>query len=1547
MSFNLGSAHGEIVIDYNGAAVQQAIGDLGRLQGAGDQLTKIGGTMLGIGAAIGAPLVGATNAAADFEFQMDAVNAALGGVDASAMQEVEEQALAMGAATKFSAGEVAGAMEALGKSGLTQQEITGGATQAVLDLAAASGESLVPSAQAAAAAINLFNLDAQETAAVADIFTAGLNNSAAALPDFQRGVTTLGSSMANLNQYANDGEAALRDTAAAVAYFNSQGLKAADAGVSLARGLENLATPTSDASIRMAELGIAAFDAQGNFIGFPALMDQLQTGLEGTSDAFREQTLSMLFGQEAVDVMNKAVKAGGDPLREMQALLESNGQAAEQAAIRQDNLRGTLEELGGAVQTAAIALGQPLLDPIRGAAEALKGLVQGFIGLDPEVQTFIASMGALSAILLTVGGGTLLAAGQVLKLAAAFQSAGLSLGKFVLGLGLVGVALAAGVLAYQTNFLGFADKVDAALAKTQKTLKAFGAGFKAAFARGQVAGLNDVANAVQAFGDALLFATGIDVTPWTDKLSAGIQAFGDAIQENATNQVPMLVSALDALGAAADAMGFEGVGEQLQNAALAMQQFGDTFQRVSDINKDAGFNDVAAGISAAGVAIDELLGTDLAPYFDAAAKAVQVFGTSFATARAEGLDPFTAAAVALRDALTQLTGIDLVPTFDAITDFISALQQGDFATAGQMLADVAQTIGDGLSGVAVQLTDWVLNVAAPAVMNFIGDASQWIFEQLNALGTTIDNFTNWVLNVGLPAAGQLVGDFVTWLQGKLAALAPVIDDFTNWILNVGLPAAGQFVGDLAGWIKEKLEGAGIAISDFTGWSLSLGLPSGGGNAAQAGLGGTGVSGADFTGFINDALVAAAIAVENFTGWNLTITTPEGGVQVDGAAIEAAIREALTVDLSVVDMAREIGGDLGSQAGALFWQGFVDLFNQFSGTGGGGGGTAAGMASGAGFGAGMGPSIGDAVLAFFASFKEQFMLAVDAGIDQAVADINSALEAKKTEFWNGILDALRGMFDFVTGTQTAQAAPTDSIDPGQLGTDMGTQFGEVFKSPEFAAGFEEALDTLPASTFAGVASGMLTKISDAIGTAMQAQGPGAVSETGQGTSPIGGDMGTALVTSIATGLQTAIDAAPIEQFAAIGQSLVVKIQDAISAAMTTAGTGGQTGRVGEGAVGGLGAGLVSSLATSIASSITAAPIEAFAAIGTALQTKISEVLATAMQAGAGKGTPQAGLGGTGGGAGIGQSIAQSIADAISGADFASVATALKTALTMPIQTALTQVGTTIATAVAQWSMEFSNGFTNIVTVVTNGMTTVTNAITTGMTAAQTAVTTAISAMTADFEQFATAAEAAGQQAGDGFNQGITAGLQAAQAAAQAAVDAIIGILNSAADGAYAAGEAVGEGFAAGMEASLGRVQAAAAAMADAAAEGLAAAAQIASPSKVSMALGEQFGAGFQLGIAGAAPNAAQASFNMGQESIRALADSLRANAEAKRSRLSSLGDDIRERFGQTERESQPMTIETTGTVEMDGQAMGTFSVETVLGSVVGASRKGGKRRGRML
>jgi hypothetical protein len=78
---DLGSASGSIVITFDGSGVQQAQQSLQSLQATGAStnaaLSTLGKGLLGIGAAISAPLVGATKSAVDFQGQMANVNSIL------------------------------------------------------------------------------------------------------------------------------------------------------------------------------------------------------------------------------------------------------------------------------------------------------------------------------------------------------------------------------------------------------------------------------------------------------------------------------------------------------------------------------------------------------------------------------------------------------------------------------------------------------------------------------------------------------------------------------------------------------------------------------------------------------------------------------------------------------------------------------------------------------------------------------------------------------------------------------------------------------------------------------------------------------------------------------------------------------------------------------------------------------------------------------------------------------------------------------------------------------------------------------------------------------------------------------------------------------------------------------------------------------------------------------------------------------------------------------------------------------------------------------
>lgn len=832
MSFNLGSAHGEIVIDYDGAGVQQAMGDLSSLQQTGTNLMKAGAGLGGFGAAIGGALVGATNQAADFEFQMDAVNAALGGLDASQMETVTQQALDMGAASKFSAGEVAGVQEQLAKSGLSVEQITGGATQAVLDLAAATGEGLAPATVATAAALNLFGIDAAQTADVADIFTAGLNASSASLGDFQMGINNLGPVMANLNQYVDDGEGAFRDTAAAVAYFNANGLKAAEAGISLARGLTNLADPASEATALMQQLGINAFDAQGNFIGFPDLMDQLQGSMSGMSDQAREAALSTIFGAEAADVMNQAIKSGGDGLREYQQNLEANGQAAEQAAIRQDNLRGSIEQLGGSIQTAAIALGTVFLDPVRAIVEGITGLVNAFNSLPPSMQETIATIAAVVAGFSLLSGGILTAAGAILRFGPAFAAAAAAAAPFLAVLAAIAAAIGLGILAYKTDFLGFGRAVDKGLANARKAISAFGNAFEDAFSENQVAGLGTIAAGIAALGTAINAAFGLDLTDQFRAAAEAVQAFGDAFATDLAGGASPVIGILDGIGAALRSLGFEEAGTAVQSLATQMQDFGNVFGQVfAGSSFDSG---PAKAIEAIGVALREVTGIDITGFTDNLAGMADNLANAFSNL-----------GVRLTDGMGSF--FDLVGSeWGTVRDMLGQMLQGDFAGAMQTLGDafgqlggnigatlsnLGTSIGSALQGIgsaigtAISTIDpgaiaqgigSVLSAAIAGIGNFLGaiDFSGIVSTVGNALGAAFSTIGTFVSTVAVDIATALrdalsgVGDFLGAID--FGSLLQTVSDQ----LLTAFQGAGDFVSGVAQQIGTAISGALGQVASF-------------------------------------------------------------------------------------------------------------------------------------------------------------------------------------------------------------------------------------------------------------------------------------------------------------------------------------------------------------------------------------------------------------------------------------------------------------------------------------------------------------------------------------------------------------------------------------------------------------------------------------------------------------------------------------------------------------------------------------------------------------
>lgn len=397
----------------------------------GEKLTNIGSGLKGVGQSmsmyITAPLVGlgvaAVNTAKDFEAQMSRVGA-IAGATSSELDELRESALELGASTSKSASEVAQGQETLAAMGFTVQEILG-AMPGVISAAEASGSDMAQTADVMASALNIFGLEASEASRVADVLAQTANQSSADLTDMQYALKYAGPPAAALG-------VGLEELSASIGIMTDAGMKGEQAGTTLRGALLGLLDPSEENSKLMDTMGVAITDNEGNFVGLAQLVRNLQESMEGQTDTQKAATLAALVGKEAVSGMLSLMAAGPDEIEKMtKSLEESGGMSAETAKKMKDNLGGALEELGGAFETAGIAIGNLLTPAIKSLAGMVQGLVQRFIDMSPAAQKVSLVFAAIAAAigpLLVVAGVMISTIGSILKvlapLAASIAKAG-------------------------------------------------------------------------------------------------------------------------------------------------------------------------------------------------------------------------------------------------------------------------------------------------------------------------------------------------------------------------------------------------------------------------------------------------------------------------------------------------------------------------------------------------------------------------------------------------------------------------------------------------------------------------------------------------------------------------------------------------------------------------------------------------------------------------------------------------------------------------------------------------------------------------------------------------------------------------------------------------------------------------------------------------------------------------------------------------------------------------------------------------------------------
>lgn len=360
------------------------------MENTGRKSALIASGMTAAGLAVAAFGVAAVKMAADFDQQMSTVQANTGATSAQ-MDQLRAAAIEAGASTVYSASDSADAINDLGKAGMSVTDILTGGLSGALNLAASDGMAVGDAAEYMANALSMFHLKGSQASQVADTLAAGAGKAVGNVSDF-------GEALNNCGAQANSFGMNVQETTGVLALFAQNGTIGAEAGTQLNSMLMKLAAPSTEASNTMKELGISAYDAQHHFIGMANFAGQLQKAEKGLTDEQRNQANATIFGSYAIKAANYLYEAGESGVNKWTKAVSESGYAAEQAAAKNNNLKGDLENLSGSMESLMISVGEGAQGPLRKMVQGLDTLIDAFAGLPSGAQQTLVVMASLAGV---------------------------------------------------------------------------------------------------------------------------------------------------------------------------------------------------------------------------------------------------------------------------------------------------------------------------------------------------------------------------------------------------------------------------------------------------------------------------------------------------------------------------------------------------------------------------------------------------------------------------------------------------------------------------------------------------------------------------------------------------------------------------------------------------------------------------------------------------------------------------------------------------------------------------------------------------------------------------------------------------------------------------------------------------------------------------------------------------------------------------------------------------------------------------------------------
>lgn len=426
----------ELAIKIAGKVEASFTNALGKAGSGVKQLTKtISAATAAAAAAVGAIAVAAVNVGKEFETAMSQVQATML-IDttteegAAAFATLEDAARECGRTTAFSATEAAEALNYLALAGYDADQAAT-ALPTVLKLAGAGAMDLARASDMVTDSMSALGLEATE--ANLNTFADQLAQTASKA---NTSVSQLGEAILTVGGTAKGLAGGTTELNTALGILADNGLKGAEGGTHLRNMILSLQSPTGDASKALSQLGVDVYDAQGNMRGLNDIFKDLQSGMEGMTNAQKDSIISTLFNKTDLTAANAMLSNCTDRWDELSAAIENSAGACEDMySIQLDNLDGDIKILQSGLSDLGISIYQDLNGPLRSMTQLATGMV--------EELSAAYSEGGMEGMVGAIGG----CLSEAVNVIAGYAPQVVSMGVDLIGSFVQGIANNAGALA--------------------------------------------------------------------------------------------------------------------------------------------------------------------------------------------------------------------------------------------------------------------------------------------------------------------------------------------------------------------------------------------------------------------------------------------------------------------------------------------------------------------------------------------------------------------------------------------------------------------------------------------------------------------------------------------------------------------------------------------------------------------------------------------------------------------------------------------------------------------------------------------------------------------------------------------------------------------------------------------------------------------------------------------------------------------------------------------------------------------------------------------